>query len=226
MRITFYGHSTCLIETGDHRLLIDPFFTGNPVTSISAAEVACDTIILSHGHDDHTCDAEAIARAQDATIIANFEIAEYYAAQGLKAHGMNPGGGFNFSFGRVALTPAIHTSSFNAGANPIYMGTACGIVIEAEQKRLYHAGDTALFSDMQLIGRHGLDLAFLPIGDNYTMGPADALDALDFLKPKLAVPIHYNTWPPIAQDPQEFAAAAATRGHSVKVLNPGDQISL
>lgn len=226
MKITFFGHSTFLVEAGSNRLLIDPFFTGNPVGIMAAADVKCDYILLSHAHEDHTCDAEAIAKANDATVIANFEIAEYYAAQGLKTHGMNPGGGFNFPFGRAALTPAIHTSSFNAGRNPIYMGTACGIIIEAEGKRIYHAGDTALFSDMRLIGRHGLDLALLPIGDNFTMGPADALDALDFLKPQYAVPMHYNTWPPIAQDAHAFAANAAKRGHTVKALAPGESIEL
>ena len=226
MRITFYGHATFLVETASYRILIDPFFTGNPSSSETAENITCDHIILSHGHEDHTVDAAEIAKANDATIIANFEIAEYFAAQGLKTHGMNPGGGFNFPFGRAALTPAIHTSSLKAGSNPIYMGTACGIIIEAEGKRLYHAGDTALFSDMQLIGRHGLDLALLPIGDNFTMGPTDALDALDFLKPKFAVPMHYNTWPPIAQDAHAFAANAAKRGHTVKALAPGESIEL
>ena len=226
MRVTFHGHATFLIETAHHRLLIDPFFTDNPVGVMSAAEVKCDFILLSHAHEDHTCDAEAIARANDATIIANFEIAEFYAAHGLKAHGMNPGGGFNFPFGRACLTPAIHTSSFNAGKTPLYMGTACGIVIEADGKRLYHAGDTALFSDMKLIGRHGLDLALLPIGDNVTMGPVDALDALDFLQPRQAVPMHFNTWPEINQDASAFAGDAATRGHTVTVLQPSDHLSL
>ena len=226
MKITFHGHSTFLIETGTHRVLIDPFLTGNPQATTTAAEISCDYILLSHGHEDHTADAAEIARANQATIIANYEIAEYFASQGLTTHGMNPGGGFDFPFGRVALTPAIHTSSLNAGANPIYLGTACGIVIEAEGKRIYHAGDTALFSDMKLIGRHGLDLALLPIGDNFTMGPADALDALDFLAPKLAVPMHFNTWPPITQDADAFAQAAAARQRAVKVLAPGQSLEI
>jgi len=226
MKITFHGHSTFLIETGTHRVLIDPFLTGNPQATTTAAEISCDYILLSHGHEDHTADAAEIARANQATIIANYEIAEYFASQGLTTHGMNPGGGFDFPFGRVALTPAIHTSSLNAGANPIYLGTACGIVIEAEGKRIYHAGDTALFSDMKLIGRHGLDLALLPIGDNFTMGPADALDALDFLAPKLAVPMHFNTWPRITQDADAFAQAAAARQRAVKVLAPGQSLEI
>jgi L-ascorbate metabolism protein UlaG (beta-lactamase superfamily) len=226
MKITYYGHSCFLVETAAHRVLIDPFLTGNPVAPVKAGDVSCDFILLSHAHSDHTGDAEGLARAQGATIVANHEIAEHYGAKGLTTHGMNPGGGWNFPFGRVSLTVAFHTSSFDGEKPPVFGGCACGLVLEVEGKRLYHAGDTALFSDMRLIGRHGLDLACLPIGDNYTMGPADALDALDFLKPKLTVPMHYNTWPPIAQDAAKFAADALARGHQVNALAPGDSISL
>lgn len=226
MRLTYYGHSCFLVETANHRLIIDPFLTGNPGAPLAAADVKCDYVLLSHGHEDHTCDAAEIAKANGATIIANYEIAEYFGAQDLTTHGMNPGGGFTFPFGRAALTVAFHTSSLNAGANPIYMGCPCGIVIEADGKRLYHAGDTALFGDMQLIGRHGLDAALLPIGDNFTMGPADALDALDFLKPKVAVPMHYNTWPPIAQDSAQWANDAAARGHRVEAMAPGATLAI
>lgn len=226
MKLTAYGHSCFLVETKTHRLLIDPFLTGNPAASITADEVTCDYILLSHGHSDHTGDAAALSRRLNAPIIANFEIAEHYAAQGLTTHGMNPGGGHDFSFGRVTFTVAFHSSSFDQLTPPQYAGSACGLVIAADGQRLYHAGDTALFSDMRLIARGGLDLALLPIGDNYTMGPADALDALDFLRPTRAVPMHYNTWPPIAQDPAAFATAAATRGHYVVVLAPGESLTV
>ncbi|MFH1497233.1 MAG: metal-dependent hydrolase [Verrucomicrobiota bacterium] len=226
MKVTYHGHSCFLIETAGSRLIVDPFLTGNPLASTTAAEVKCDYVLLSHGHEDHTGDALAIAKANNATIVANYEIAEYYAAQGAKTHGMNPGGGFNFPFGRVKLTIAHHTSSMNAGLNPLYMGVPCGIIVEADDKRLYHAGDTALFLDMQLIGKGGLDLALLPIGDNFTMGPADALDALDLLRPRLAAPMHFNTWPPIAQDPHAFADAAAERGHTVRAMAPGDTVTV
>ncbi|MFI5357121.1 MAG: metal-dependent hydrolase [Opitutales bacterium] len=224
MRLTYYGHSCFLVETASHRLIIDPFLTDNPAAPIAASAVTCDHILISHGHSDHVCDAEVIARANDATIIANHEISEHYGAQGLKTHGMNPGGGFAFPFGRITLTVAFHTSSFDTESPPTYAGCPCGIVIAADGKRLYHAGDTALFSDMQLIGRPGLDLALLPIGDNYTMGPDDALTALDFLQPKLAVPMHYNTWPVIAQDASLFAARAARAGHAAKPLRPGESL--
>lgn len=226
MKITYHGHSCVLVETASARLIIDPFLTGNSLATVGPGDIRCDYILLSHGHEDHTGDAFAIAEANGATIIANYEIAEYYGARGLKTHGMNPGGAFRFPFGRVKLTLAHHTSSLNAGLNPIYMGVPCGILVEADGKRIYHAGDTALFLDMQLIGKGGLDLALLPIGDNFTMGPEDALDALDLLKPRLATPIHYNTWPPIAQDAEAFARDAAARGHAVKALKSGETLEL
>jgi L-ascorbate metabolism protein UlaG (beta-lactamase superfamily) len=226
MRITFLGHACFLVETAQARLIIDPYLDDNPQAAMKAADVKCDYILVSHGHEDHTADALPIAKRCGATIVANFEIAEYFTAKGAKTHGMNPGGGFNFPFGRVKLTLAHHTSSLEAGLHPIYMGTPCGILIQADGKTIYHAGDTALFMDMQLIGRAGIDVALLPIGDNYAMGPDDALIALDFLKPKLAVPMHYNTWPIIAQDGPAFAGRAAQAGHTVRVMKPGEVLEV
>lgn len=230
MKITYLGHSCFLVETSTSRLIIDPFLTGNPTAAAQAAGIRCDYILISHGHCDHTGDALDIAKRNDATIISNHEICNYFAAQGAKAHNMNPGGAFTFPFGRVKLTIAHHSSSEDSDATnplqPVYLGNPCGIVIEADGKRLYHAGDTALFLDMQLIARGGLDLAMLPIGDNFTMGPDDALDALDMLKPKAAIPMHYNTWPPIAQDAAAFAAAAKQRGHPVHPLKPGESLAI
>jgi L-ascorbate metabolism protein UlaG (beta-lactamase superfamily) len=226
MRLTYLGHSCFLVETSRARLIIDPFLTGNPTAAAKAADVRCDTILVSHGHEDHTGDALALARQNNATIVANYEIAEYFAAKGAKTHGMNPGGGHDFPFGRIKLTIAHHTSSVEAGLNPIYLGVPCGILLQADGKNLYHAGDTALFLDMQLIGRVGLDVAMVPIGDNYTMGPEDAVTALDFLKPKLAVPMHYNTWPIIAQDGTAFAARAAQSAHTAQALKPGESIEV
>ncbi len=221
MRLTYLGHSCFLVETAKARLLIDPFLRENPRAPRGDDEVACDYILLTHGHDDHTADALAIAQRCGATIVANFEIAEYFATLGAKTHALNPGGGFDFPFGRVKLTIAHHTSSIGPASSPIYMGAPCGILITADGKNLYHAGDTAVFLDMQLISRGGLDVALLPIGDNYTMGRDDALLALDFLRPRLAVPMHYDTWPLIAQDAGAFAARAAQAGHRVQVLAPG-----
>jgi L-ascorbate metabolism protein UlaG (beta-lactamase superfamily) len=226
MRLTYLGHSCFLVETARARLIIDPYLNDNPTATIKAADVQCDFILVSHGHEDHTGDALEIAKRCDATLVANYEIAEYFGAKGARTHGMNPGGGHDFPFGRVKLTIAHHTSSLNAGLNPIYMGVPCGLILQADGKTLYHAGDTALFMDMQLTGRAGLDAALLPIGDNFTMGPDDALTALEFLKPKVAVPIHYNTWPPIAQDADAFAARAAKAGHKVKVMKSGDVLDV
>ncbi len=226
MRLTYLGHSCFLVETAKARLIIDPYLNDNPAARIKAADVQCDYILVSHGHEDHSGDALEIAKRCGATLIANYEIAEYFGAKGAKTHGMNPGGGHDFPFGRVKLTLAHHTSSHNAGLNPIYMGVPCGLILQADGRTLYHAGDTALFMDMQLIGRAGLDAALLPIGDNFTMGPDDALTALEFLKPKVAVPIHYNTWPPIAQDAGAFAARAAKAGHTVKVMKSGDTLDV
>ena len=226
MKLTYFGHSCFLLETAKARLIFDPFLNENPLSPIKAASVDCDYVLLSHGHDDHSGDALEIAQRCGATIVANFEIAEYFAAKGAKTHGMNPGGGFNFPFGRVKLTLAHHTSSLEAGLHPIYLGVPCGILVQADDKMLYHAGDTALFLDMQLICRAVIDVALLPIGDNFTMGPEDAVTALDFLKPKVAVPIHYNTWPIIAQDPVAFAHRAAQSGHTVKVMRAGDTLEV
>ncbi len=226
MRLTYLGHSCFLLETAKGRLIIDPFLNDNPTAKIKAKDVRCDYILVSHGHDDHSGDALEIAKQCGATIVANYEITEYFAAKGAKTHGMNPGGGFNFPFGRVKLTIAHHTSSVEAGLKPVYLGVPCGLLIQADGKTLYHAGDTALFMDMQLIGRAGLDVAMIPIGDNFTMGPEDAVTALDFLAPKVAIPIHYNTWPIIAQDGKEFAARAAKSGHSVQVMKAGDMLEV
>jgi L-ascorbate metabolism protein UlaG (beta-lactamase superfamily) len=226
MKLTYLGHSCFLVETAKARLIIDPFLTGNPSAPLKASDIQCDYVLLSHGHDDHTGDALGIAQRCGATIVANFEIAEYFAAKGAKTHSMNPGGGYNFPFGRVKLTLAHHSSSVEAGLNPVYLGSPCGIMLQADGRTLYHAGDTALFMDMQLIGRAGIDAALLPIGDNYTMGPDDALLALDFLRPKVAVPMHYNTWPVIAQDAGAFAARAAATGHTVRALKAGEALEV
>ena len=226
MKITYLAHSCFLLETAKARLVIDPFLNDNPLAPLKAGQLEVDYVLCSHGHEDHTGDALELSRRCGATIIANYEIAEYFAARGARTHGMNPGGAFRFSFGRVKLTLAFHSSSAEAGLHPVYLGNPCGLLIEADGLRIYHAGDTALFSDMQLIGRNGLDVAMVPIGDNFTMGIEDAAAALDLLKPKVAIPMHYNTWPIIHVDAQEFVEAAARTDHTVKVLLPGESLTL
>jgi len=226
VKVTYLAHSCFLVEAAKARLVIDPFLTGSPLAPLKASDVEADYILCSHGHEDHTGDALGIAKRCGATIIANYEIAEYFGAQGAKTHGLNPGGAFAFPFGRVKLTLAHHSSSANAGPNPIYLGNPCGILLQADGRTIYHAGDTALFLDMELIGRAGLDLAMVPIGDNYTMGIEDAAAALDLLKPRVAVPMHFNTWPVIAADAERFARIAAGTGHDVKVLRPGESLAV
>lgn len=226
MRIHYVGHSTFIIETSSHRLVIDPYFEQNPVSRMKAKDISCDFVLVSHGHDDHCADAVKLATRNDATIIANYEIAEFFAKQGAKTHAMNPGGAHEFPFGRVKLTQAIHTSSTEVDGVNRYMGVPCGLLISADGKNIFHAGDTALFSDLKLYARPKLDVAMLPIGDNYTMGPDDALVAMGFLKPRVTIPMHYNTWPVIAQDADAFARRAKRKKLKVQVMKPGEEIEL
>jgi L-ascorbate metabolism protein UlaG (beta-lactamase superfamily) len=225
MRLTWFGHSCFLLETGTHRLLFDPWLNQNPVSPVKAADVRCDFIFCSHAHEDHTADALEIARNNHAPIVAPYELAEYFAAQGAETVDLMQGGSASLAFGRVKLTPAIHSSALELGnGRNLPLGEPGGFIVSAEGKKVYHAGDTALFSDMQLIGRAGLDLALLPIGDWYTMGIDDAVDALDLLVPRLAVPMHYNTHDKIRVDPQAFVDRAAARGQAVRVLTPGGSL--
>lgn len=206
MYVSFHGHSVVKIKTGDFTILIDPFISGNGLTDLIAENEKPNVILLTHGHNDHVGDTVAIAKANDSLVIAPFELAEYLEWQGLRTHGMHIGGAYQFEFGKVKFTQAFHGSSYVTEKNEIiYTGMPAGILFSAEGKTIYHAGDTALFGDMKLIGeRHPIDLAFLPIGDNFTMGIEDAAYAVELLNPQAVVPIHYNTFPPIKQDPNEF----------------------
>lgn len=220
----FLGQSGFFVQIGDHNLLIDPFLTGNSLAVNQPEEFSPSYILLTHGHADHYGDTEAIAKRAGATVVSSFEIAEYLGGKGFDAHGMNPGGSFQFPFGRIKFTPAWHSNSLPDGT---YGGMPMGIVLEAEGKRIYHAGDTALFGDMTLIGRGGLDLAVLPIGDNYTMGPADAVEAIKLLQPKRVVPVHYNTFPVIEQDADAFKRTVESETDAeVTILQPGERLTL
>jgi L-ascorbate metabolism protein UlaG (beta-lactamase superfamily) len=198
-RVRWLGHAALLIESDGQRVLIDPYLTDNPAAAIAADAAEADYILVSHGHGDHVGDTIAIAKRTGATVVANYEISEWFQRQGLtKVHGMQHGGGHNFAFGRLKLTLAFHGSALPDGS---YGGNPCGFLLYFQDgAKIYDAADTGLFGDMRLIGEEGLDLAILPIGDNFTMGPDDALRAVQFLQPKQVLPIHYNTWPPIAQD--------------------------
>lgn len=196
--ITWHGHATLSLDINGQKVLVDPFFSGNPAAKTAADNVEADYILLTHAHGDHTADAVPIAKRTGALVVSNFEIANWMAAQGHdNVHGQHIGGGFHHPIGYIKLTVAFHGSSFPDGS---YGGMPCGFLLYVDDMRIYIAGDTAVYSDMELIGRHNLDVAVLPIGDNYTMGPDDALLATKFLKAKTVIPYHYSTWPLIDQD--------------------------
>jgi L-ascorbate metabolism protein UlaG (beta-lactamase superfamily) len=224
IKLTWYGHAAMLLEAGGKRLLIDPFFSGNPAAAISADAAQADFILISHGHGDHVGDAVAIARRTGATVISNFEICNWFQGQGVNAHGQHLGGGHLHPFGYLKLTLALHGSALPDGS---YGGNPCGFLLTAEGKKVYLACDTGLFGDMKLIGEEGLDLAVLPIGDNYTMGPDDALRAAKLLQAKHVVPVHYNTWDLIAQDAGAWAKRVqAETSSKVSVIKPGESVSV
>jgi L-ascorbate metabolism protein UlaG (beta-lactamase superfamily) len=225
-RLRWLGHSCLLFESDGQKVLIDPFLTGNPVAAVKAEDVEANYILVSHGHGDHLGDAIAIAKRTGATVVANYEIACWLEKQGVqKVHGMQHGGGFAFPFGRVKLTLAFHGSMLPDGSNG---GNPCGFLITfRDGRRVYDAADTGLFGDMKLIGEEGIDLALLPIGDNYTMGPDDALRAVELLKPRKVMPIHYNTFPLLAQDAPAWAERVKRKTDTeAVVLNPGDWLQV
>ena len=224
-KFTWFGHATIGLETGGYKILVDPFFTDNPAATVSADQVEADYILVSHGHGDHVGDAISIAKRTGATIITNFEIATWMEPQGVKVHAQHIGGGYKHPFGYLKLTQALHGSALPDGS---YGGNPAGFLLTTnDDKKIYMACDTGLFGDMKLIGDEGIDLAALPIGDNFTMGPDDALKAVKLIRPKLVVPIHYNTWDLIAQDPNAWAKRVEGKTDTkVKVLKPGESLTL
>ena len=206
MKVSIHGHSVVRLETeAGKKLIIDPFIQGNDLCDLEVDQVEVDYILVTHAHADHLGDTVEIAKRTGAKIISTVELAEYLASLGLETHGMQPGGACEFDFGTVKMTPAIHGSSLTIDGLPTTLGLASGLIIKADGKTLYHLGDTALFSDMKLIGElESIDLALIPIGDNFTMGPEDALLAAKWLKAKQVIPIHYDTFPLIEQDPKKF----------------------
>ncbi|WP_394549082.1 metal-dependent hydrolase [Priestia aryabhattai] len=225
MHVSYHGHSIIKIETKGKTILIDPFIIGNELTDLNAEEVKADVILLTHGHNDHVGDTVEIAKRSGALVVAVAELATYLSWQGLNVHPMSIGGAYTFDFGTVKLTQAFHGSSYTENNEKIiYTGMPAGLLLTIEGKTIYHAGDTALFSDLKLIGRHKPDLAFLPIGDNFTMGPEDAAIAAEWVQAKLVVPIHYNTFPVIKQDPHQFVESLS--GIEGKVLKAGEGLDL
>jgi len=223
VKATWLSHSCFMIETGKGRILIDPFISGNPLAPVKADSLTPSAILVSHGHGDHVGDTVAIARRTGALVVSNFEIQNWMVAQGVpNVHPQHIGGGFNHPWGRVKLTQALHGSALPDGS---YGGNPCGFLLYLEGKIIYHACDTGLFGDMQLIGDEGIDLAILPIGDNFTMGPDDALRAVKLIRPKRVVPIHYNTFDVIRQDADAWAARVEKETPAkVAVMKPGETI--
>ena len=225
--ITWLGHSAFALRTGDHDVLIDPFLDDSPTATAKSADVAADFILLTHGHFDHVGDTVAIAQRTGATVVANFEIGNWLTKQGIaeeKVVAMNFGGKTQLAFGTVKMTVAHHTSGLPDGSDG---GNPGGYLLDLPEGLVYIAGDTALTLDMKLIGINGLELAVLPIGDFYTMGPEDSVEAIKLLNPKRVLPCHYNTMPAIEQDANAWAESV--RSHTAAepiVLAPGEKLTL
>lgn len=215
VELTWLGHGSWALKVADHHILIDPFLNDSPTAPVKADAVDANFILVSHGHFDHVADVASIANRTGAMVVSNFEIATWFANEhGVQnTLGMNLGGGVDLPFGRVKLTVAHHSSQLPDGT---YGGNPGGWLLNIGDKKIYFACDTALFSDMQLIGNAGIDLAILPIGDLFTMGPDDSIEAIKLILPKQVAPAHYNTWPPIAQD----AAAWAERVKRETIAEP------
>lgn len=225
MKLIFHGHSNIEINTGNYTIFVDPFISGNPSCDIKKEDVKkCDYIILTHGHGDHYGDTDFLAKKFGATVLATFELAVYAEKQGHKTHQLNLGGGFNFPFGRVKLTLAHHSSSTPDGN---YAGDPAGVLITAEGKTIFHAGDTSLFEDMKIIGdTNKINYALLPIGDNYTMGIDDAVKASEYLKAEFIVPIHFDTFDLIKADVEEFSKKVESIGKKCIIMKPGNGIDI
>lgn len=207
MKITYLGHSAVILEEGDFKGIIDPFVSENELATTKVEDITGIThIFITHGHADHIGDTEVIAKANDALIISNAEISDYFASKGYRTHAMHIGGSKEFDFGRVKLTLAIHGSGITTDQGTIEGGNPCGFIIEANGKKVYHAGDTGLTMDMQLLSHENIDVALLPIGGNYTMDIGDALKAVEMIKPKVTIPIHFNTFHVIKVEPVDFQA--------------------
>jgi L-ascorbate metabolism protein UlaG (beta-lactamase superfamily) len=228
MKLIYHGHSCVQLITKGKSLVIDPFLRGNELAVAKPEDIKTDAVLLTHAHTDHILDAEPIARSNDAPIVATFELATYMSRKGLKTIEMNLGGTVDLGFAKATMIQAFHSSGIMLEDNQIiYGGMPGGFIIRAEGLTILHAGDTALFGDMKMIGeRYKIDAAFLPIGDNYTMGPEDALLAAKWFGAKTIIPVHYNSFPIIRQDANAFVKQLEAQGQKGLVLAPGESFEL
>ncbi len=225
MKLKYFSHSSFQITTNSGiKLLIDPFLDGNPTSPVKAADVDAEYIILTHAHGDHIGDSFSIAKRCGSSFICVNELADYCKAKGFEAHNMHIGGGYDFEFGRVKFTIAHHGSMTPDNS---YAGEPAGVILSIDGKNIYHTGDTGLFYDMKLIGEMTpIDYMLLPIGDNFTMGITDAVKAVELTSPKVAIPMHYNTFPVIEADPNEFKTKVEAKGIKCIVMEYGEEIDL
>lgn len=225
MKLKYLSHSGFLITTKDnHCILIDPFLDENPASPVKADDVDAGFILITHGHGDHLGDTISIARRCDSLCICENELANYLSSKGLRVHNMHIGGSREFEFGRVKVTQALHGSCTPDNA---CHGTATGFLITCDQKTLYHTGDTGLFTDMSLIGElNAVDCMMVPIGDNFTMGIDDAVIAAKFVRPRVVIPMHYNTFPIIEADPDQFRKKAEDNHIPCTIMGSGDEIQI
>jgi L-ascorbate metabolism protein UlaG (beta-lactamase superfamily) len=224
MKIKYFSHSAFQINTNGINIIIDPFLDDNPTSPVKSGDVSADFIILTHAHGDHIGDAFKIAKRNNSTFICVNELADYCISKGFKAHNMHIGGGHDFSFGHLKFTIAHHGSKTPDNQ---YAGEPAGVILTIEGKKIYHTGDTGLFYDMKLIGEmNKIELMLLPIGDNFTMGVTDAVKAVELVNPAMAVPMHYNTFPVINADPNDFVKKIEGKGFKGKVMNFGEEINL
>ncbi|MDI3516934.1 MAG: hypothetical protein PWP37_798 [Thermotogota bacterium] len=228
VKISFLGHAAVIIESGDYRVIIDPFITGNPACPFKIEEILPPThILVTHGHGDHLGDTVELSKRFGSLVVANFEIATYLSIKGVeKIHAMHIGGKASLEFGNVKMVPAVHGSGIIDGDVMVYGGNPCGFLLEMEEKKIYHAGDTGLTIEMQLLQPEKIDLAFLPIGSNYVMDIDDAVRAVEMIKPVKVVPMHYGTWPVIEASPEVFKERVESLGVECIIMKPGDTLEL
>jgi len=224
--LTFMGHSAFLLKGESTTILFDPFITDNPKAPVESSEIKTDYILVSHGHADHLGDTVVISLRNQATVIAVWELSRYLRLQKVKTQVMNIGGTLEFSFGKVKMTPALHSSAVkNEDGTVTYVGNPCGFIVTLDEKTVYFAGDTGLFSDMKLVGElDPIDVALVPISGGSNMDSEDAARAVEFLAPQITIPMHYNTWEHLEVDVDRFVQLCEGKGNKVQVLEPGERL--